>query len=343
MCAQNHDALGEAVFLEAVDSEMKRRFRSRGSEVWLTEVLDAVNAEVLGDESSEDIPFDSAWELWDSISQDIVTFGYREYTGDSLAMLDFGRGVTYVAVDTNEDRGIDDYLIVAEVVPDDWAKVRSIARSVMRSGAWSGESPGMWPDQIIISEPLTPEDVHGTFSDLFVSHEHVAVGYAKWMEENGYGVWPVANQINRAVLADMYVDAVLSYSMADGEPDTFPEMAPGMLLDDLLGPEDVDSRVSVGPAQQQGFVDVSAGAEDSAGGEVIMVTRVDVDFSDPNIRGASGSVFHAGTDQDREDFLRWIEAGMTDHDATQKLAMRISRRSQRAVEWFPERSGSPST
>jgi hypothetical protein len=85
-----------------------------------------------------------------------------------------------------------------------------------------------------------------------------------------------------------------------------------------------------------------ASTEDSADSGAIMVTRVDVDFSDPNIRGASGSVFHAGTDEDRADFLRWVEAGMTDHDATQKLAMRISRRSQRVIEWFPRGSGSPS-
>jgi len=63
----------------------------------------------------------------------------------------------------------------------------------------------------------------------------------------------------------------------------------------------------------------------------IKTTKVDIRFSDPNIRGASGSVFHAGTDEDRGDFLRWVEAGMTDHDATQKLAMRISRRSQRVI------------
>jgi hypothetical protein len=75
----------------------------------------------------------------------------------------------------------------------------------------------------------------------------------------------------------------------------------------------------------------------------IKTTKVDVNFSDPNIRGASGSVFHAGTDQDREDFLSWIEAGMTDHDATQKLARRIAVESQRVIEWFPGGSGSPST
>jgi hypothetical protein len=200
----------------------------------------------------------------------------------------------------------------------------------------------MQPDQITISQPLTPEDVHSTFSELFVSFEHVAVGYAEWMEENEYGAWPVATKTNRAVLADMYVDAVLSYLPTEGEPDTIPEMAPGILLDDLLGPEDVDSRVGVGLAQQQGLVDSRVNMEDPHSNEAIMTTRIHVDFSDPNIRGASGSVFHAGTDQDRADFLSWIEEGMTDHDATQKLARRIALESQRVIEWFPRGSGSAS-
>jgi hypothetical protein len=77
--------------------------------------------------------------------------------------------------------------------------------------------------------------------------------------------------------------------------------------------------------------------------EDISTVIVDFDEDDPNIRGASGSVFHTGTDEDREDFLRWIEAGMTNADATQKLAVRIARESQRVIEWFPEGSGSPST
>jgi hypothetical protein len=77
--------------------------------------------------------------------------------------------------------------------------------------------------------------------------------------------------------------------------------------------------------------------------EDIKTTMVDFSFDDPNIRGASGSVFHAGTDQDRADFLRWVEAGMANREATQKLAVRIARESQRAIEWFPERSECPST
>jgi hypothetical protein len=281
--------------------------------------------------------------LWYSISQDIVTFGYREYTGDSLAMLDLGRGVTYVAVDTNEERGVDDYLILTEVAPDDWTEVRAIARSEMWSGAWSGEPLGMWPDEIVASPPLTPEDVHSTFSEVIVSYQDVASGYADWMEENGHGVWPIATKNNRAVLADMYVDTVLSYLPIEGEPDTLPEMAPGVLLADLLDPEDSESEIDADPDAQRDLVGSLVNVESPQSNDAIMTTRVDVDFSDPNIRGASGSVFHAGTDQDREDFLRWIEAGMTDHDATQKLAMRISRRAQRVIEWFPGGSGSPST
>jgi hypothetical protein len=77
--------------------------------------------------------------------------------------------------------------------------------------------------------------------------------------------------------------------------------------------------------------------------EDISTVKLDFKFSDPNIRGASSSVFHAGTDEDRADFLGWIEAGMTDREATQKLAVRIARESQRAIEWFPGGSVSPST
>jgi hypothetical protein len=334
----------DAEFLGAVDREIHQRFRDARGEVWLGEALNTVISDLPTDEStSSNIPFDSAWELWCSTSEDIVTFGYREYTGDSLAMLDLGRGVTYVAVDTNEERGIDDYLIIAEVACNDWAEVRAVARSEMWSGAWSGEPLGMWPDEIIASSPLTPEDVHNTFSELLAAHRDVASGYAAWMEENGHGIWPIETRNNRAVLADVYVDIVLSYSTTEDEPDTSPEMAPGMLLDDLLAPENAESGTDIGSGDQQDLVGSPASTEDSAGSGAIMVTRVDVNFSDPNIRGASGSVFHAGTDQDRGDFLGWIEAGMTDHNATQKLAIRISRESQRVIEWFPRGSGNPSS
>ena len=66
--------------------------------------------------------------------------------------------------------------------------------------------------------------------------------------------------------------------------------------------------------------------------EAIVVDDVDVDFSDPNIRGAIGSVLHAGTDGDRDDFQRWLKEGMAYDEAVQNLARRIARRSQIAME-----------
>jgi len=337
-------ASGDSEFLDAVGREIHQRIRNVHRETWLGEVLETATLDLLADEStSSNAPFESAWELWSMVSQQLVTFGYDEYRGDSLAMLDFGRGVTFVAIDANEDRGIDDYRIVAEVACNDWAEVRAIARSEMWSGAWSSVPLGMWPDEIIASPPLTPEDVHSTFSEVIVSYQDVASGYADWMEENGHGAWPIETGSNRAVLADMYVDIVLSYRPTEVEPDTSPEMAPGVLLADLLAPEDATTQIDADPDRQQDLVDSRVNMEDPHGNDAIMTARVDVEFSDPNIRGGNGSVFHAGTDQDREDFLRWVEAGMANRDATQKLAMRIARRSQRAIEWFPEGSGSPST
>lgn len=71
--------------------------------------------------------------------------------------------------------------------------------------------------------------------------------------------------------------------------------------------------------------------------EGVSVDIVDEDFTnDPNIRGAVGSVMHAGTDADREDFQRWLKEGMSHEDAVQNLALRIARRAQRAVEAVSE-------
>ena len=66
--------------------------------------------------------------------------------------------------------------------------------------------------------------------------------------------------------------------------------------------------------------------------EVIIVDDVDVDFDDPNIRGATGSILHAGTEADRSDFERWLKEGMPYDDALQDLAHRIARRAQAAAE-----------
>lgn len=65
--------------------------------------------------------------------------------------------------------------------------------------------------------------------------------------------------------------------------------------------------------------------------EAIVVDDVDEDFNDPNIRGATGSVMHAGTEEDRADFERWLKEGMPYEEAVQNLARRIARRSQNAM------------
>lgn len=69
--------------------------------------------------------------------------------------------------------------------------------------------------------------------------------------------------------------------------------------------------------------------------EAITADDVDADFNDPNIRGASSSVFHAGTDEDRDDYNNWRNEGMSYQDATQKLARRIAHRLQSVTEIMP--------
>ncbi|RKZ96514.1 MAG: hypothetical protein DRI97_05110 [Bacteroidetes bacterium] len=66
--------------------------------------------------------------------------------------------------------------------------------------------------------------------------------------------------------------------------------------------------------------------------EGIRVDDVDISFKDPNIRGATGSIMHAGTEADREDFERWLKEGVPYDDALQNLAKRIARRAQRSLE-----------
>lgn len=72
------------------------------------------------------------------------------------------------------------------------------------------------------------------------------------------------------------------------------------------------------------------GLETSTGSDVF--DDIDVSFNDPNIRAATGSVFHAGTDADRADFIEWRNDGMSNHDTTQKLARRIAHRLQSVTE-----------
>ena len=107
---------------------------------------------------------------------------------------------------------LNQYKILDEVAPDDWGAIQKTAVSVMRSSASYGEPLGMWPDVISISSPLADEDVRTMFNDSIVGWKDVAVGYAEWMQQNGYGTWSIETEDDRAALADEYVDAVLRSS-----------------------------------------------------------------------------------------------------------------------------------
>ena len=59
--------------------------------------------------------------------------------------------------------------------------------------------------------------------------------------------------------------------------------------------------------------------------------QVDIDSRDPNIRGLVGSVMHAGTKQDREDFAQMMADGLTFDDALDRMTANISLRLSEAA------------
>ena len=63
----------------------------------------------------------------------------------------------------------------------------------------------------------------------------------------------------------------------------------------------------------------------------ISLEDVDVDSRDPNIRGMTGSVMAAGTDDDRAEFIRNLKTGMAHDDAVDTMAVAIARRAQKVI------------
>jgi hypothetical protein len=59
------------------------------------------------------------------------------------------------------------------------------------------------------------------------------------------------------------------------------------------------------------------------------ITKVDIDSRDPNIRGRVGSILHSGTEQDRDDFHRMMDQGLTLDDALNRVANNIALRASR--------------
>jgi hypothetical protein len=160
-------------------------------------------------------------DVWEATAVSLLSFEHREIEDSvplmglgnhsaSAAMLDMGRGVTYLCFDSNPDVDVDDYEIFAEIAPNDWKAVRRLAVEAMRCAAISGEPLGKCPDKITVSHPLTMDDVNTAFLDAICSDRSTATEYAEWMEYGGQGVWPVDTTEQRVDLADAYVEIAMS-------------------------------------------------------------------------------------------------------------------------------------
>jgi len=65
--------------------------------------------------------------------------------------------------------------------------------------------------------------------------------------------------------------------------------------------------------------------------EDIDAVEVDFSFSDPNVRGATGSIMAAASDEELDEFVLNVKSGMSRHDAVQNLAVKIARNAQRVI------------
>ena len=65
--------------------------------------------------------------------------------------------------------------------------------------------------------------------------------------------------------------------------------------------------------------------------ENIDTVEVDFSFKDPNIRGASGSIMAAASEEELEEFTLNMKNGMSRRDAEQNLAVKIARNAQRVI------------
>ncbi len=139
----------------------------------------------------------------------LVSFEYDEYRGDSLLMLDLGRGVTYICVDSNEDRARYDPEIIAQFEPDDWDTVRGVGIDAMTEGMLFGVPLGKSPDTVSVSYPLTQDDVYSTMRAAIESmHQRDAVELAEWIRNAGYEMLPVDTKDERSALIDAYFESL---------------------------------------------------------------------------------------------------------------------------------------
>jgi hypothetical protein len=216
------EELGDDGFLQLLDAYIHRELEEEGEAALGQSVAAVLAALEWGDVDLSGIHVEDGSYVWDATAVSLLSFEYREIEDSvpmmglgiqstaSAAMLDMGRGVTYLCFEWNPDIGIDDYEIFAEVAPDDWDAVRRIAVETMRYAAIFGEPLGKYPDKITVSHPLTMDDVNTAFLDAICSDRSTATEYAEWMEHGGQGVWPVDTTAQRVDLADAYVEIAMS-------------------------------------------------------------------------------------------------------------------------------------
>jgi hypothetical protein len=177
----------------------------------LSEAVDAIRTALeWGDIDLSKVDLDEGGSaVVDMAATHLVSFEYDEYRGDSLLTLDLGRGVTYVCVDSNEDRGIYAPEIIAQVEPNDWDAVRGLGINAMTSGMRFGEPLGKAPDTVTFSYPLTQDDVYSAIRDAVESMDRrEALELAEWMSNAGYEMLPVDTNDDRSALIDAYYESL---------------------------------------------------------------------------------------------------------------------------------------
>lgn len=150
-----------------VTREIQHQLSRSDSPVMLEELV----YQIAIDRTENDIWADTlAHELFDSVlpehSRYLVYFGYEEWPGIGLQLLDLGTGVVFVLLDrTSID---EDTVVMAEMASGDTDALRKYVMHEMAYGASSGDTLCAWPEAIEVEEPVTNDDVRGVFKALLI-------------------------------------------------------------------------------------------------------------------------------------------------------------------------------
>ncbi|MEA3510242.1 MAG: hypothetical protein U9R51_02285 [Actinomycetota bacterium] len=211
--------------LRLLGEETKRRLDAGQYEVEFALVVWAVGESMALDDSEFDDLMDSTDDIFSAAWTDTVAEAEYEIGGaDTVCVVEFGEGLTFLAFDRNEirDRG---HIIVGEVDPADKDSIRRQAVHELFMGA--GETLGMTPSEISVDSDDTEAHVRRVMQALL---GHVDLGLAVIPE----------GKLERYALVDAYLDEVLSnrrelggtIQVGDADEST------GMLLSELLGLDD---------------------------------------------------------------------------------------------------------